>query len=85
MFPLGLPQELGFKGKFFVDVGMIGKPDGNYNWDEINYSSKPRVSIGTGLLWQSPMGPINIDFGFPIVKEKYDEKEVFRLSFGTGF
>lgn len=85
MFPLGLPQELGFKGKFFIDAGMIGKPDGNYNWNEINYSSKPRVSIGTGLLWQSPMGPINIDFGFPIIKEKYDEKEVFRLSFGTGF
>jgi outer membrane protein insertion porin family len=31
----------------------------------------------------SPMGKINIDFGFPIVKERYDETEVFRLNFGT--
>ena len=85
MFPLGLPSEFGIRGKLFVDAGMIGKPDGHYDWNQVDYSNKPRVSIGTGLLWQSPMGPINIDLGFPIVKEKYDEKEVFRLNFGTGF
>lgn len=86
MFPIGLPTELGVKGKFFVDAGMIGKPSGkDYDWDKIDYSSKPRVSVGTGILWQSPMGPINIDFGFPIRKERYDKKEIFRLNFGTGF
>lgn len=85
MFPLGLPSEFGIRGKLFVDAGMIGKPSGKYDWDLVDYSSKPRVSIGTGVLWQSPMGPINIDLGFPIVKEKYDQREVFRLNFGTGF
>ena len=29
------------------------------------------------------MGKIDIDFGFPVVKEDYDETEVFRLNFGT--
>jgi outer membrane protein assembly factor BamA len=28
-------------------------------------------------------GQIDIDFGFPIVKEDYDETQIFRLNFGT--
>ncbi len=85
MFPIGLPSEFGIKGKLFMDAGMLGKPSGKYTKGSIDYNNTPRVSVGTGLLWQSPMGPINIDLGFPIVKEDYDEKEVFRLNFGTGF
>ncbi len=85
MFPLGLPAEFGMQGKIFVDAGVLGRPDGRYISGTIEYSNSPRVSVGTGVLWRSPMGPINIDFGFPIVKEDYDKKEVFRLSFGAGF
>ena len=82
-FPLGL-DELGIRGRTFVDIGTTGKPDkiDNIN-DPINYSSSPRVSVGFGFEWTSPMGKIDIDFGFPVVKEKYDETEVFRLNFGT--
>ena len=85
MFPLGVPEEFGLRGKLFVDAGMLGKPSGVDDWNDVWYSNKPRVSAGFGLLWRSPMGPINIDFGFPIVDEKYDKREVFRLNFGTGF
>lgn len=80
-FPIGL-DELGIKGRTFWDFGVLGKPD-NFNEDKIYYSKKIRQSIGFGFDWMSPMGKINIDFGFPIVKEKYDETEVFRLNFGT--
>jgi len=79
-FPLGL-DELGVRGRTFVDVGTTGKPD--HIGDDVDYSSKPRVSVGFGFEWTSPMGKIDLDFGFPIVKEKFDEKEVFRLNFGT--
>lgn len=79
-FPLGL-DELGVRGRTFVDIGTTGKPDGI--GDDVDYSSKPRVSVGFGFEWTSPMGKIDIDFGFPIVKEKYDQREVFRLNFGT--
>ena len=80
-FPIGL-DELGIKGRTFVDMGMLGKPD-NMNRADIEYSSSPRVAAGFGFQWLSPMGQIDIDFGFPIVKEKYDETQVFRLNFGT--
>ncbi len=81
IFPIGL-DEIGLKGRTFVDMGMLGKPD-NMNSADVEYSSSPRVSVGFGFQWLSPMGQIDIDFGFPIVKEDYDETQIFRLNFGT--
>lgn len=81
MFPIGL-DELGIRGRTFVDVGMLGKPD-NIDNQYVDYSSTPRVAAGFGFGWQSPMGQIDVDLGFPIVKEKYDETQLFRLNFGT--
>ena len=83
-FPLGLPKELGIKGKVFSDAGFIGKPDG-YDASTMDYSSKMRMSAGTGIMWQSPMGMINLDFAWPIMKEDFDETKVFRLNFGKAF
>ncbi|MBQ8677020.1 MAG: outer membrane protein assembly factor BamA [Alphaproteobacteria bacterium] len=80
-FPIGL-DELGLSAHVFTDVGTLGKPD-NIDRADVYYSDKPRVAVGFGFQWLSPMGQIDIDFGFPIVKEKYDETEVFRLNFGT--
>ena len=80
-FPIGL-DELGVRGRTFVDVGALGKPD-NIDTKYVEYSSSPRVSTGFGFQWLSPMGQIDIDIAFPIVKEKYDETEVFRLNFGS--
>ena len=80
-FPMGL-DELGIRGRTFVDVGMIGKPDG-INTEDVYYSSSPRVATGVGLTWQSPMGNIDIDFAIPVVKKSYDETEIFRLNFGA--
>ncbi|MBR2299054.1 MAG: outer membrane protein assembly factor BamA [Alphaproteobacteria bacterium] len=80
-FPIGL-DEAGIRGRTFFDIGALGKPDG-INKKDVYYSSKPRASVGFGFEWYSPMGKIDIDFGFPVMKEDYDEREVFRLNFGT--
>ena len=57
MFPIGL-DELGIKGRTFVDMGMLGKPD-NINTSVVEYSSSPRVAAGFGFQWLSPMGQID--------------------------
>ena len=96
MFPLGLPSEFGMRGKIFADFGLIGKPDdfdASQMWYSsklrgsigIGYSSKLRGSIGIGFVWSSPLGPINVDYAVPILKEPFDETEYFRLNFGWGF
>lgn len=84
-FPLGLPKELGVQGKMFSDVGTIGPTDSSVPSDKVLQSSKPRMTVGSGIVWKSPMGPINIDLGLPIMKQSGDQTQVFRLNFGTRF
>jgi outer membrane protein insertion porin family len=82
-FPLGLPQELGVAGRVFTDVGTLWGLD--QSGPEIADLSSLRASIGAGLSWRSPFGPIRIDLGIPVLKEEFDESELFRISFGTRF
>jgi outer membrane protein insertion porin family len=44
-----------------------------------------RASVGAGLLWASPFGPIRFDFAIPLLKEPYDRKQFFRFGGGTTF
>lgn len=82
-FPLGLPPELGIRGKLFADAGSLGDSDSNLS--SIVDTGAVRVSAGTGINWASPFGPLSVDIGFPIVKESFDKKEIFRFNFGTRF
>lgn len=80
-FPIGL-DEVGIRGRTFVDMGMLGKPD-SIDRRIVDYSSSPRMAAGFGFQWLSPMGQIDVDFAVPFMKEKYDKTEAFRLNFGT--
>lgn len=82
-FPVGLPDEMGIKGFLFSDVGSLWDLDDSGS--DIADSGSLRASVGFGLAWASPMGPLRLDFATPIVKEDYDEKEIFRFDFGTRF
>ena len=84
--PLGLPEELGLTGRVFVDAGSaFGIDVTPIAGEPIQDSHKIRVATGVGLSWKSPMGPIKIDLGVPVVKAPHDDTEVFRVSFGTKF
>jgi len=84
--PLGLPDELGLTGRYFVDAGAAYGLDVTPVLNEpIADSHQIRVATGFGLSWKSPMGPIKIDLGVPVIKAPHDETEVFRVSFGTKF
>lgn len=83
-FPLGTPEELGLSAKAFVDVGTSGKFD-SMDSSQVNYSASPRMAIGMAFVWKSPMGPINLSLGYPLVKQSYDDTEVIQFNFGTRF
>jgi outer membrane protein insertion porin family len=82
-FPLGLPEELGISGKLFTDLGSTGKL--NSSGTSVNDTGSMRLSVGTGVIWVSPFGPIGIDFGSPLIKESFDKVEAVRVNFGTRF
>ncbi|WP_233560192.1 outer membrane protein assembly factor BamA [Oleomonas cavernae] len=86
-FPLGLPEEYGIRASVFSDFGTlygIDKEEVPTGVALLNDKSL-RASAGVGISWDSPFGPIRVDLAMPIVKEKYDESQNFRFSFGTKF
>ncbi len=82
-FPLGLPDDLGFKGAVFVDAGSLFDVDDN--GAEVADERSIRAAAGVGLAWGSPFGPVRLDFAQAFLKEDFDETETFRFSFGTRF
>ena len=44
-----------------------------------------RTSVGVGLIWASPFGPLRFDYAVPITKGKYDIVQEFRFGGGTSF
>jgi len=82
-FPLPLPDELAIKGRVFTDFGSLWELTPKDS--DVGDSSALRASVGVGLTWVSPFGPIGIDLGQAILKESYDETEIFRVNFGTRF
>jgi outer membrane protein insertion porin family len=83
-FPLGLPEEYQIRGRVFSDFGTLTGTDFEDDID-LNDSSSLRVSLGVGLTWVSPFGPLAVDLAYPVLKESFDEDELFRFSVGTSF
>ena len=48
-------------------------------------SSSIRLSAGTSLIWDSPLGPLRADLGWAIMKEAYDKEQLFRFGASTKF
>ena len=84
--PLGLPEEIGITPKIFSDWGAIGAPRDllDREFDILN-SQRIRGSVGFGIEWESPVGPIDIDFSKVLRKATFDITETFRVNFGQRF
>ncbi|WLE63981.1 outer membrane protein assembly factor BamA [Burkholderia plantarii] len=64
----------------FVDGGNVWGSEGN----SIGANGL-RYSYGAGLEWISPIGPLKIDLGFPVVKHTGDQYQKFQFQIGTSF
>ncbi len=90
-FPLGLPEELGFYGGLFADVGTVWHLDrttatgANGNTVTVSDSAKLRASVGASIFWDSSFGPLRLNFAIPLKKETGDDTEFFRFTVGTRF
>jgi outer membrane protein insertion porin family len=48
-------------------------------------SWKPRIAVGIGFNWNSPMGPFRIDFAKTLLKQDGDNTKSFTFNVGTQF
>ncbi len=82
-FPLGLPEEFDIRGAVFSDVGSVWGSDDPF--PNIADDSSLRGTVGIGLGWDSPVGPVRVNLARAFMKEDYDKTEFFSFTFGTRF
>jgi outer membrane protein insertion porin family len=44
-----------------------------------------RTSVGVGLIWASPFGPLRFDYAVPLTKGQFDRVQQFKFGGGTSF
>jgi outer membrane protein insertion porin family len=96
-----LPREIGIKFAVFADAGSLWDYQGPTTGSApvgspvqtvqvgLDKFSDVRSSIGAGLIWDSPLGPLRVDVAYPITKYCEmgicDRTQIFRFSGGAKF
>jgi outer membrane protein insertion porin family len=95
----GLPKDFGMRFAMFADAGSLWSYRGPTNFPNVGLSVTTvdpvtgkntndmfmRSSVGVGIIWESPFGPIRVDYAYPITKDPNDRIQEFRFSGGTKF
>src|SRR6266567_1688222 len=95
----GLPKDFGMRLAAFADAGSVWNYRGPTTFPQSGLSVTTvdpitgkntndmmiRSSVGAGLIWESPFGPIRIDYAFPLTKDPNDRVQQLRFSGGTKF
>ena len=85
------PKDFGMRVAAFADVGQLSDFRGSPCWAvtgeclTLPTDNPIRSSVGVGLLWDSPIGPLRFDFAFATTKASYDHTQFFRFGGGTKF
>ncbi len=83
-FPLGLPEEYGFSGGVFYDIGNLWSLEKS-NGDVFYEQGSWRQAIGASIFWKTPIGPLRFNFTEALKKEIHDRDESFDLTISTRF
>ena len=95
-FPGLIPESYGINGGLFTDFGTLGHLDniGTRVCSGAQYSGIGtcvkdnlafRMTAGISVQWKSPVGPVQIDLGLPIIKTFYDRPQIIHFSTATGY
>src|SRR6266404_6480297 len=85
------PKDFGMKIALFADAGQLLNYVGPTSWAQTGETltstgnGNIRSSVGVGLIWESPFGPLRFDLAYALTKEPYDHTQIFRFGGGTRF
>lgn len=74
-----IADEIGLDLVGFFDIGEAFDDSENIDISDL------RKAYGAGIRWNSPIGPISLEFGFPLDKREGDKSFVVNFSAGTEF
>jgi len=76
VFPI--VRDMGLKGILFFDAG-------NAWGEDENYFESLRYSVGTGIRWFSPMGPLRLEWGYNLAPKDFEDRSQFEFTIGAPF
>jgi outer membrane protein insertion porin family len=88
---LFLPKDAGVRGAVYADAGSLWGYKGPTTFLKtgevlnVSDSNVVRSSVGAGIIWDSPFGPLRFDYSFPLTKDPNDRIQQFRFGGGTKF
>lgn len=84
-----IPKDIGIRASVYADAGSVwnykGPTSAAGEVMTFEDSKLIRTSVGAGLIWDSPFGPLRFDYAVPLTKEGYDIVQEFRFGGGTKF
>ncbi|MBM2711827.1 outer membrane protein assembly factor BamA [Mesorhizobium caraganae] len=81
-----IPESFGLRGAVFADAATLyGSNIDTAGVTQTSTDMKLRASVGVGLLWSSPFGPIRIDYAIPVKKESTDDVQEFNFGMSSRF
>ena len=84
-FPLPLPAEYGISGGVFYDMASLWDLDNTAGGATVDDSFELRSSVGLSLLWDTPIGPLRMNFSKPFKENALDDTNTFDVTISTTF
>lgn len=86
-FPLPIiPESIGLRGAVFADAATVFGNKVNVPGVVVGGTDMEwRASAGAGLIWDSPFGPLRVDYAVPLVKKDTDDTQEFNFGMSTKF
>ena len=96
LFPLPfVSRSLGLRGAFFADAGQLINP-GNGTIAAVRTANPGadltqldddalRASVGASVLWDSPFGPLRVDYAVPVEDQPFDDIREFSFGVSSAF
>ena len=77
IFPL--IKDMGLNGVIFFDMGNVWEDETDYDVGDL------RKSVGAGVRWMSPMGPLRVEWGYNVDRAPGDDKSNWEFRMGGNF
>lgn len=88
-FPIPVvPDSLGIKGAVFADAATLygnSLPATGVGNTLSSVLSFVRASVGASLIWNSPFGPLRVDYAVPVAKHPNDQLQEFNFGITSRF
>ena len=85
-FPVpGLKQNDQFRLSTFFDAGGVFSDDESISVSDQYEQGEMRYSVGLGVQWNSPFGPLQVSIAEPLNDDNKDRTQRFQFGMGSTF